>query len=147
MIRTAEERKAHALDRLEHESDVWVSTASAAGMPYLVPLSLAWGGDKVIAATPAGAVTARNVAERPFARLAVGDSRDVVMLDAGVRSVLAAEGEEGDMTTYVERTGWDPREEPNPHVMLLMRPTRVQVWRTVEELEGRVIMKDGIWLV
>ncbi len=146
-MRTAVERKAHALDRLEHEIDVWVATASAEGKPYLVPLSLGWDGVQVIAATPAAAVTARNLAARPIARLAVGDSRDVVMIDARARTVPAAEAEEAIMASYVARTGWDPREEHEAFVMILLAPTRIQVWRSVEEIEGRDVMKGGAWLV
>lgn len=147
VIRTTEERRAHALDRLEHEMDVWVSTASPEGRPYLVPLSLAWDGAQVIAATPAASLTARNVASRPYARLAVGDSRDVVMIDADARIVPASGAEEAVMASYATRTGWDPREERDPHVMILLAPTRMQVWRSVEEIEGRDVMKDGAWLV
>jgi nitroimidazol reductase NimA-like FMN-containing flavoprotein (pyridoxamine 5'-phosphate oxidase superfamily) len=58
--RTLKQRLQDTLHRLEHDSDVWVSTAGGErGTPYLVPLSFLWEGDTFLLATPADSPTAR----------------------------------------------------------------------------------------
>jgi hypothetical protein len=52
------------------------------GLPYLVPLSLAWVDERVVIALGPSSPTARNLAVSGEARLAVGPTRDVVMIDA-----------------------------------------------------------------
>ena len=47
---------------------------------------------------------------------------------------------------YAGQADWDPRLEPATYVFLLVRPRRVQAWREVNELAGRVLMQDGAWL-
>src|SRR3546814_17281091 len=84
-VRTTEQRKADALAKLaESDADLWVATASATGEPYLVPLSYAWDGVDVILSTHSSTLTARNLAESGRARLGIGHTRDVVMIDAHV---------------------------------------------------------------
>jgi hypothetical protein len=67
--------------RLAHDVDVWVATASADGVPYVVPLSFDWDGDSLILATPADSPTGRNLADTGAVRLALGSTRDVTMID------------------------------------------------------------------
>ncbi len=147
--RTGTQRKADTLARLnEIGADVWVATASETGREYLVPLSYAWDGDRVILATEPGLVTARNIAWSGRARLGFGPTRDVVIVDAGLDGTLdcaQAPTELADL--YARQSGWDPRDERAPYVYFLMRPVRVQAWREANELEGRTIMRDGAWLV
>ena len=45
--RSAAQRKADALALLDTERDVWVATASADGVPALVPLGFWWDGATV----------------------------------------------------------------------------------------------------
>jgi catechol 2,3-dioxygenase-like lactoylglutathione lyase family enzyme len=59
-----------------------LATASTEGAPHLVPLSLAWVDERVVIAVAASSVTARNLATSGLSRLAVGHTRDVVMMDA-----------------------------------------------------------------
>jgi hypothetical protein len=83
--RDRETRKADTLAMLATQAiDVWVATASAAGAPYLVPVSLAWVDERVVIAVEASSVTARNLTASGEARLAVGPTRDVVMIDAAL---------------------------------------------------------------
>ena len=126
--------------------DVWVATASAAGTPYLVPVSLAWVNERVVIAVDGSAPTARNLTESGTARLAVGPTRDVVMIDAELQEAL-------DVTTavalgeaYVAQADWDPRGSAG-YVFLVLRPVRVQAWREANEIAGRTLMRDGRWLV
>ena len=67
--RTREQRKADTLAKLSAPAaDVWVATPPRmlAGTPaaYLVPLSLAWLDERVVLATEADSVTARNIISR-----------------------------------------------------------------------------------
>lgn len=144
--RSTAERIRDAIDQLEHRVDVWVATCSRDSQPHLVPLSLAWDGKQVIVTTPASTATARNVSQTPTARLAVGDSRDVVMLDVAVTSIPLEDADEAIVAAYASRTGWDPRGEEGSWVILCMRPTRVQVWRDVPEIKGRTVMTNGSWI-
>ncbi len=82
-VRDHETRKADAVAMLSTQgADVWVATASDAGVPYLVPVSLAWVNDRVVIAVEGSSRTAGNLAASGKARLAVGPTRDVVMIDA-----------------------------------------------------------------
>ena len=148
MARTPAQRKADALAKLERDLDVWVATAGGGGRPHLVPLSLAWDGSRVVVATEARSATARNAARSGVARLALGGTRDVVLVDVGVESVVPADAiDAATADAFAGRTGWDPREEAGGGwVFLLMRPHRVQAWRDVEEMAGRVVMRDGEWV-
>ena len=146
-VRTAKERRLAALEKLEGDADVWVATASRDGQPHLVPLSLDWDGERVLVATPAHAVTARNATETATARLALGTSRDVVIIDADV-DILALDQVVTPLADhYRDRTGWDPRETPGRWVLLAMSPRRAQVWRDLEEnVTGRIVMEAGAWI-
>lgn len=44
--RSREQRKQDVLNRLEKDDDAWVATASADGVPTLVPLSFVWDGGR-----------------------------------------------------------------------------------------------------
>lgn len=125
-------------------ADAWVATASAHGVPHLVPLSLAWVGDRAVIATDAASPTARNVLASGVARLGVGPTRDVVMVDVVLeRSVPVDEsGELGE--SYAAQADWDPRGLAG-YVYLVLRPERVQAWREVNEMAGRTLMRGGTW--
>jgi hypothetical protein len=125
--------------------DVWVASASAQGAPYLVPLSLAWVGERVVIAVEASSVTGRNIAASGTARAAVGATRDVTMLDLELERSVPVD-EDADLgAAYADQADWDPRGLAG-YVFLVLRPTRVQAWREVDELPGRTLMRDGAWL-
>lgn len=144
--RDRQTRKADALATLATPAiDVWVASASGEGTPHLVPLSLAWVDERVVIAVEAASVTARNVTASGVARLAVGPTRDVVMIDAALdRTVEVADDELGD--AYAAQADWDPRRSTG-YVFLVLRPVRVQAWRESNEIPGRSLMRDGDWLV
>jgi hypothetical protein len=127
------------------EIDVWVATASAGGDPHLVPLSLGWIGGRAVIAVEEGSVTARNLAGGRSARLAVGPTRDVVLLDVTLERSVGVD-EEADLgAAYAAQADWDPRGLAG-YVFLVLRPSRVQAWREANELRGRVLMREGEWL-
>jgi hypothetical protein len=140
-------RKADALAQLATDAiDVWVATASEAGEPHLVPVSLAWVDERVVTAVPGSSVTARNLTSSGTARLAVGPTRDVVMIDAVLERAVDVAADEALGAAYVAQADWDPRRSEG-YVFLVLRPVRVQAWREVNEMAGRTLMRDGQWLV
>ena len=140
-------RKADSLALLTTEAiDVWVATASTDGAPYLVPVSLAWVDECVVIAIAESSVTARNLAESATARLAVGPTRDVVMMDAVVEKAVDVFADDDLWTAYVGQADWDPRRSPG-NVFFVLRPMRLQAWREVNEMSGRTLMRDGVWQV
>jgi hypothetical protein len=125
--------------------DTWVATASADGVPHLVPLSLAWVDDRAVVAVEASSVTARNLAASGRARLAVGPTRDVVMVDALLERSVEVTDDASLGEAYVAQADWDPRGSAG-FLFLVLRPVRVQAWREADEIAGRTLMRDGVWL-
>ena len=146
--RTGEERKADVLAKLgARHADVWVASAPEAGPAHLVPLSLAWDGEHVIIAIEAASLTARNIVASGRARLALGDTRDVVMVDAVLnRAVGVGEAEPDLADAYAGQADWDPRVSGGGYSFVLLRPHRIQAWRDESEIVDRTVMRDGTWL-
>jgi hypothetical protein len=142
--RSAEQRKRDVLARLTAPvADCWVATGDA----YLVPLTLAWFGDRILLATSRDSRTARSLARDGRARVALGHTRDVVMIDAVLDETIpvAQAGAAGE--AYAAQSDWDPRTAGDSYVFLALRPERIQAWREVGEIAGRTVMRDGAWLV
>jgi hypothetical protein len=126
--------------------DVWVATASETGGAHLVPLSLAWVDERLVVCVQEASRTARDLAASGRARLAIGPTRDVTMVDARLEQTVdvASSGPLGE--AYAAQADWDPR-GGDGYVFLVLRPHRVQAWRESDEIAGRTIMRDGEWLV
>lgn len=146
--RTREQRKADTLAKLSAPAaDVWVATAAADASAYLVPLSLAWLDERVVLATDADSVTARNVISQGHARLGLGPTRDVVLIDAELEQVYSLdEVPAGLARGYATQADWDPRESGGQMRFLVLRPQRIQAWREANELPGRTLMRGGAWI-
>jgi hypothetical protein len=142
-MRSTAQRKSDALDKLRNDQDVWVATGDGRGIAHLVPLSLCWHDGLVVVAVEASSRTARNASASGRARLALGPTRDVVMIDAQASVVARQHAGPEVIASYRERTGWEPGSD---WVYVLLKPTRIQVWRDVEEIAGRTVMNDGTWL-
>jgi len=82
--RSRAQRRRDTEHRLTHDIDVWVASASADGAPYLVPLSVDWGGEALLVATPSDSPTGRNLAATRAVRLGLGHTRDVSMIEGEV---------------------------------------------------------------
>jgi hypothetical protein len=144
--RTKTQRKADVLAKLSAPvADTWVATADASG-PHLVPLTLAWLDGRIVLATDRGSATARNIFAQGKARLALGRTRDVVIIDALLeRAIPVADGDPvGD--AYATQNDWDPRTAGDTYVFLILRPDRIQAWREVNEIAERTVMRGGVWL-
>jgi hypothetical protein len=150
--RTGEQRKAHTLAKLTAPAaDVWVSTAvvdaDGHASPHMVPLSLAWIDERVVLATEADSATVRNIMSEGHARLGLGPTRDVVIIDAELEQVYGLDEVPGDVAQgYAAQADWDPRESGERMRFLVLRPQRIQAWREVNELPGRTLMRDGAWI-
>jgi hypothetical protein len=145
-MRSAAQRKSDAIEKLNKDQDVWVATADDRGIAHLVPLSLCWHDGMVVIAVEASSRTARNASASGRARLALGPTRDVVMIDAQASVVARQEAGPAITGAYRERTGWEPGSDGGDWVYVLLKPARIQVWRDVDEIAGRTVMADGTWL-
>jgi hypothetical protein len=141
--RSLEQRIADTKRLLEDREDCWVATAASDGTPHLVPLSFIWTDGALTLATSSASVTARNAAATGL-RIGLGDTRDVVMIDGEVTTEPV--GEDAARTeAFVAALGWDPAADGEA-VFLIVRPTRIQAWREVDEIVERTIMRRGEWL-
>ncbi|MEV8507738.1 pyridoxamine 5'-phosphate oxidase family protein [Actinoplanes sp. NPDC051475] len=144
--RSRAQRKADTLAKLEGPvADCWVATADG-GAPYLVPLTLAWLRERIVLATDRNSRTARAITATGIARLGLGGTRDVVMIDARLESVAAVGTAPGWVAEgYAGRADWDPRTAGEGYVFLVLAPQRIQAWREADEIPGRTLMRDGVW--
>ena len=133
------------MDRLRSDVDLWVASASETGEAYLVPLSFQWDGSKLTIATPRRSVTARNLMRAEWARVALGETRDVVIVEGPVESVALGTDPELE-AAHAAAAGFDPRELAEEYVYLRITPHEVQAWCEANELEGRFLMRGGTWL-
>ena len=140
-------RKSDTLAMLATKAiDVWVATASGSGTPHLVPLSLAWVNERVVIAVEESSITARSLIASGEARLAVGPTRDVVVIDVRLEKMVDVDADEALGAAYAAQADWDPRRSTG-YVFLVLRPVRIQAWRESNEIPGRTLMRDGRWLV
>ncbi|MCU7723513.1 pyridoxamine 5'-phosphate oxidase family protein [Actinoplanes sp. KI2] len=140
-------RKSDVLARLAAPvADCWVATAGG-DEPYLVPLTAAWHDGRIILATSRRSPTARNITAHGRARVGLGPTRDVILIDATLDETIpvADSGTVGE--AYARQNDWDPREAGEGFVFLALRPRRIQAWREENELPDRLLMQDGAWLV
>lgn len=146
--RNLRQRRRDTMQRLEHDVDAWVATADpSTGTPYLVPLSFLWDGRTLLFATTAGSPTSRNLQATGKARVGLGPTRDLVLVEATLQSTVASEDIPGDVgDAFAAKTGFDPRDLSPPYLFFHLHPQRVQAWREADELAGRDLMRNGHWL-
>jgi hypothetical protein len=146
--RSTIDRKTDVLAKLAaRRADAWVASASPSGEAHLVPLTLAWNAERIVLATPGDSPTARNIAASARARLALGGTRDVAMIDARLDEAIDLDRAPPKLAeAYARQAGWDPRSAKGAFVFLLLRPERIQAWREADEIAGRTIMRSGAWL-
>jgi hypothetical protein len=145
-VRSRAERKSDSLRKLETEVDVWVASATADGAANLAPLSFVWYADALTLAMPATSVTARNLMRAGRARVALGHTRDVVLVEGPI-DALPIGTDPALEDAHARATGFDPREEAAAFIYIRLRPERIQAWRESNELAERTLMADGAWLV
>ena len=143
--RTRSQRRVDTLAKLNREVDLWVASADDAGAAYLVPLSYYWDGEALTIATPRASRTATNLVRAGWARVALGPTRDVVIVEGPVQAIpIGADTRlEG---AHAQATGFDPRTLAEEYVYLQVTPHNIQAWREANELENRQLMRHGKWL-
>ncbi|MGW7200742.1 pyridoxamine 5'-phosphate oxidase family protein [Streptomyces chryseus] len=144
--RHRKQRKQDVLDRLAQDDDLWVATASPGGEPCLVPLSFVWDRETILMCTRRTNPTARNLTPAGEARVSLGHTRDVVLIEGTAEpvegSALATESADA---FAAKLGGWDPRDRTS-WVYLRLTPRTVKAWREENELPERELMRDGAWL-
>jgi hypothetical protein len=143
--RSRAQRREDVLERLRTDVDLWVASADADGNAYLVPLSFYWDGEAITISTPRASRTATNLIRAGRARVALGHTRDVVMVEGSVEArPIGADPAIED--AHAAATGFDPRTLTDEYVYLRIAPVSIQAWREVNELAGRQLMRGGTWL-
>jgi hypothetical protein len=143
--RTRAQRRADTLTKLRSEVDLWVASADEAGAVHLVPLSFYWDGSALTLATATASRAGRNLLRAGWARVALGPTRDVVIIEGPLEAIPTGTDRELE-AAYARASGWDPSEEPGDHVYLRLTPDSIQAWRESNELTGRLLMRGGAWL-
>jgi len=133
------------LERLRTDVDLWTASASEDGQAYLVPLSYHWDGSALLLATPRASRTAKNLIRTGWARVALGPTRDVVIVEGPVEAIpIGADPELED--AHALAAGFDPRTLSEEYIYLRITPHEIQAWREANELDGRFVMRAGAWL-
>jgi general stress protein 26 len=142
-----EQRTRDVLARLAGETDVWVASADAGGTPYLVPLWFVRHDEDLWLATRPATPTARNLRAVGRARVALGDTLDVVLVDGDAEVLTSSQVPGAAADAFVEKTGWDPREDPREYVWIRVRPRSIEARDGEHEMRDRWVMRDGVWAV
>lgn len=145
-IRSIAQRKADILTRLEEDIDAWVASSDQyGGPPYLVPLSFLWTDETLLFATAETAVTGRNMDTTGRVRIALGHTRDVILIEGTAESIPLDGLSAAIADAYTAKAGWEPRTDPHNRYYRV-RPTRIRAWREVDENPDATVMRDGRWL-
>jgi Pyridoxamine 5'-phosphate oxidase len=143
--RSGSQRRIDVLAKLRSDVDLWVASADEAGGAYLVPLSYYWDDSTLTIATPRASRTGRNLVRAGWARVALGPTRDVVIIEGPVEAIpIGTDPRLED--AHAAATGFDPRTLADEYVYLRITPHRIQAWREANELAGRQLMRGGDWL-
>jgi hypothetical protein len=143
--RSISQRRIDVLTKLRSDVDLWVASADEAGGAYLVPLSYCWDDSTLTIATPRASRTGRNLVRAGWARVALGPTRDVVIIEGPVEAIpIGTDPRLED--AHAAATGFDPRTLADEYVYLRITPHRIQAWREANELAGRQLMRGGDWL-
>jgi len=143
--RSFDQRRSDTLETLGRGIDLWVASSGETGEAYLVPLSYYWDGSTLTMATPRAARTARNLIRAGWARVALGHTRDVVIVEGPVEEI-AIGADTALEDAHARATGFDPRTLSTEYVYLRITPHEIQAWREANELPGRRLMRHGEWL-
>ncbi|MEV4166437.1 pyridoxamine 5'-phosphate oxidase family protein [Nonomuraea dietziae] len=138
-------RQADTVDRLFGGFQMWLATGSDGHGAHLIPVAYVWDDSTLTTATFRRSRTVSNLRARPKARLAIGDTADVIMIDAratllGVPDIDAASAE------AFAKVSTDPRNAPDRFLYVRLVPERILAWNSLAEFSGRTLMLKGSWL-
>ncbi|NEE00104.1 hypothetical protein [Phytoactinopolyspora halotolerans] len=144
--RSLAKRQADAHKRLESGFQMWLATGSDGRGAHLIPVAYVWDGSVLYTATFANSRTVMNTKAHPQTRAALGDTADVVMIDASA-SIIEVADIGDDIAERYAKVSTDPRAYPEGmFVYMRLHPRRIQVWNGIHEFVGRTVMVDGRWL-
>lgn len=138
------ERRDAARHRLSTHHRLWLATGSDGRGAHLIPVSFVWTGEHLTMATFERSRTMANLRAHPRARLAIGETDDVVAIDGDV-SIVEVADVDGTIADRYAQVSHDPRRIPG-FLYLYLRPDRIMVWNGFHEYGGRTVMLGGCWL-
>ncbi|WP_280449710.1 pyridoxamine 5'-phosphate oxidase family protein [Nocardia brasiliensis] len=141
--RALTDRKQHVLELLAGPGHLWLATA-AESLPHLVPLAFAYGEGDLLMVTKPGTRTVRSLRGASRARAALGDTRDVVLID-GTTTFFDPQAVIGQLGALLDTLPMGRRVPGS--VGLRLRPDRIQAWQSMAEIGDRTLMAGGRWLV
>jgi Pyridoxamine 5'-phosphate oxidase len=147
-LRSLTQRREAALKLLQDNTNLWLATGSDGHGAHLIPVAYVWDGTRLTMATFAHSRTTANLRAYPHARVAIGPTDHLTMIDGDVSLVDPADMD-SDIADRYARISFDPRTWPPtmpPLVYLRLVPTRVQAWNGFHEFTGRTVMAQGRWL-
>jgi hypothetical protein len=112
-----------------------------------MPLSFLWDGSTLLFSTAASNPTSRNLQATGLAHIALGHTRDVVLLTATSETLGADALAPGEGDAFAAKTGFDPRAQTAHYVYFRLTPTTLQSWRESNELSGRTLLTNNTWLI
>lgn len=143
--RSRSQRRVDVLTKLRTDVDLWVASADETGRAYLVPLSYHWDESTLTIATPRASRTAVNLVRAGWARVALGPTRDVVIIEGPVEAIpIGTDTRLED--AHAQSAGFDPTTLAEEYIYLRITPHSIQAWREANELEHRQLMRRGEWL-
>ena len=143
--RSKSQRRLDTVAKLRSDVDLWVASADEAGNAYLIPLSYYWDESTVTVATPRASRTAVNLVRAGWARVALGPTRDVVIIEGAVEAIPIGT-DSGLEDAHAQASGFDPRTLAEEYIYLRITPQDIQAWRESNELANRQLMRRGEWL-
>lgn len=144
VARTLDQRRAEAQKRITANHQFWLATGSDGRGSHLIPVAYVWDGATFTTATFQRSRTSANLRREPRARVAIGSTADVVMIDVSAELIAVKDIDPAVAHQYAHVAG-DPRTMPR-FVYIRLTPQRMQVWNGVHEFTGRTVMLHGRWL-
>ncbi|MEV3927522.1 pyridoxamine 5'-phosphate oxidase family protein [Actinomadura coerulea] len=115
--RSLTERRAHARERLETGFQMWLATGSDGHGAHLIPVAYAWDGSALYTAAFAKSRTVANIKAHPQARIALGDTTDVIMIDT-TASLIDVPDIDADIAENYAKVSTAPPHPPGGHIRL-----------------------------
>lgn len=142
--RPLDDRIAAAQRRLTDSHQLWLASGGSDG-PHMIPVAFVWDTGQVVTATGERSRTVSNLRETGRARLGLGTTDDVVMIDANLDAFVTVPKMPSLVADRFAAVSHDPRQIPG-YTYIRLRPQRVQVWNGYHEFGGRTAMLDNQWL-
>lgn len=141
--RSRRQRIVDTLSRLDSDPDAWVASTDAE-RPWLAPLSFLWDDGHILFATCSSTPTSIHARAVPEVRVALGHTRDVVIIQGRVTTFGPDDLTDEQLVRYQKKHHSNPRTWAD--TFMLVQPVRILAWREDNEQAERLVMTDGNWL-